>query len=103
MTMKGRQDFPVLEGEKERLRKDRPCTVCERRPTVYVEERIPGSQGRMAQSFAGRYRLCHTCLRKAQHAGAVESDHFVKHLNEKRYRVLAKTFAWLRVMRGSTK
>jgi hypothetical protein len=48
----------------------------------------------MAQSFAGRYRLCEACLDRAAQAGAIERID----AHEKTATVFARTYAWLKLV-----
>ena len=79
-----------------RFRKDRPCAVCGAFPTVLIRERIPGSKGNMAQSFAGSYRLCQNCVARAERMMAVTNVDSANKKREERITVLAKTFALLK-------
>lgn len=54
----------------------------------------------MAQSFAGDYRLCEICFALANRNGAVESVRLEDGKREERTTVYAKTYIWLKQIRG---
>lgn len=83
------------------MKKNIPCTCCGSIPTSLVRERIPGSQGNMAQSFADEYRLCSVCLERVRRAGAICNVDSERGRHEERFTVYGKTFAWLKTQKES--
>jgi len=77
------------------------CNVCKHTPGINVRERKPGTQGTMAQSFLSHYHLCADCLVVCRKVGAIDEwrDKSVKPRREERVTVLAKTYAWLVIMK----
>ncbi len=83
------------DGVNSRLLRDLPCAVCSDTPTRLIRERIPGSTGTMAQSFAGQYRLCTFCFARAEIGGAVQAVK-TRTKREELTTVLARTITWLK-------
>jgi hypothetical protein len=76
------------------------CTNCGGKPSQKVKERIPGSRGMMRQSFSSIYRLCSPCMQKVREAGAYEMT-VMSRRGEYQFSIVgAKTFSWLRALKG---
>ena len=75
-----------------------PCSVCQLTPSLPVHERKPGALGTMAQSFAGSYRLCHSCLQLCKEIGAIDrwQQKSKKPRRDEMVTVYARTFQYLK-------
>lgn len=77
------------------------CAGCgESRELTLVRERIPGSMGTMAQSFAGSYMLCSSCLGACEGACAIDNWQHASKKPRRRERVTvyARTLQWLKTV-----